>query len=399
MTSFSPAHLAQLRRDTPGAANRLHFNNAGAALMPRPVFDAIQEHLELEMAIGGYEAAAAMRQETKAFHDSVATLIGAQPHQIAFATNATDAFNKALSSIPFEKGDVLLTTRDDYVSNQIAFLELGRRFGVKIVWAEDRPEGGVDLDSMAELIKQHRPRLVAATHVPTNSGLVQPVATIGEICREHGALYLIDACQSAGQLPLDVKELQCDFLSATFRKFLRGPRGAGFLYVSDRALGMGLEPLFLDLHSARWTETDQYEARPDGRRFELWERPYALVLGSRAAADYAVDIGLSAIEQRVKTLAARLREKLQSINGLQVLDRGPELGAIVSMTAEGWKPRDFKAAFDRRRINTSLNSRAYARFDFETKGVEWSLRASPHYYNTEEEVDTFVEATREILSG
>jgi selenocysteine lyase/cysteine desulfurase len=399
MTTFSQAHLAQLRRDTPGAANRLHFNNAGAALMPRPVFDAIREHLELEMAIGGYEAAASMRRESRAFQDSVATLIGAQPHQIAYATNATDAFNKALSSIPFERGDVLLTTRNDYVSNQIAFLELGRRFGVKTVWAEDQPAGGVDLDHMAALIDKHRPRLVAVTHVPTNSGLVQPVAALGELCRRAGVLYLIDACQSAGQLPLDVAGLHCDFLSATFRKFLRGPRGAGFLFVSDRVLEMELEPLFLDLHSARWTADDRYEALADARRFELWERSPALLLGSRAAADYATNTRLPAIEQRVKALAARLREQLQGIDGIRVLDRGPELCGIVSLTAEGWTPRNFKKAFDRRHINTSLNSRNYARFDFEAKGAEWSLRASPHYYNTEEEVNTFVEATREIVGN
>jgi selenocysteine lyase/cysteine desulfurase len=398
MTDFSIEALQQWRADTPGAANRIHLNNAGAALMPRPVLDAMTEHLELEMSIGGYEAAAAMRRETEAFYESVAALIGAQPHQIAFTTSATDGYNKALSAIPFERGDVLLTTTDDYVSNQIAFLQLARRFGVRVIRAANRPEGGLDVKHLAKLLDQHRPRLVAVTHVPTNSGLVQPVAEIGALCRERRILYLVDACQSAGQLHLDVEALHCDFLSATFRKFLRGPRGAGFLYVSDRVLADGLEPLFLDLHSANWSAANDYEPRSDARRFELWERPHALVLGGRAAADYAVEVGARRIEARVRQLAAQLREALQHLDEVRVLDTGPDLCGIVTFHVPGRRPGRLKAALEQRRINTSLTTLESARLDFEAKGVDWALRASPHYYNSAEELNAFVEILQDLLA-
>lgn len=397
MSLFSPDHLTTLRADTPGVANRLHLNNAGAALMPRPVVDAMQEHLELEASIGGYEAAAAMRSEIADFFEAVARLIGARPTEIAYTGSATESYNRALSCIPWAAGDVLLTTTDDYVSNQIAFLQLHRRFGVQVLRAANRPEGGVDVQHMQELIDRHTPRLVAVTHVPTSSGLIQPVAEIGALCRARGVLYLIDACQSAGQLHLDVQRLGCDFLSATFRKFLRGPRGAGFLFVSERALDARLEPLFLDLHSAHWTDFDDYEALPDARRFELWERPYALVLGARAAVDYACELGSEAIESRVRTLGATLRAGLSQIAGIRVLDRGADLGAIVTLTAEGITPKALKAALDRRHINTSLTFRDAARFDFHDKNTEWALRASPHYYTTESEIETFLGELNDIL--
>ena len=246
--------LDRLRSDTPGCASRIHFNNAGAALMPRPVLDAMTEHLELEAEIGGYEAADARQDRVHDFYAATAELLGCSAHNVAFAPSATDAYARALSSIPFASGDVILTTQDDYISNQIAFLSLRKRFGVEVVHAPNRPEGGVDVHAMAKSMEERRPRLVAVTHVPTNSGLVQPVAEIGRHCRRLDLPYLVDACQSVGQYRVDAGEIGCDFLSATCRKFLRGPRGSGFLFVSDRALGAGDEPLFIDMRGGHWVE-------------------------------------------------------------------------------------------------------------------------------------------------
>src|SRR5436190_5991039 len=251
--------LERLRHDTPGCGGRIHFNNAGAALMPKPVIDAMTEYLALEAEIGGYEAADARVEQIDGFYAAVAELLGCDPRNVAFATSATDAYARALSSIPFERGDLILTTRDDYISNQIAFMSLRRRFGVEIVHAPDLDGGGLDPNAMAQMMRERRPRLVAATHIPTNSGLVQPVAQIGRQCRELELLYLVDACQSVGQYVLDVEQLGCDFLSATGRKFLRGPRGSGFLYISDRALAAGYVPLFLALHGARCIGFAQHE--------------------------------------------------------------------------------------------------------------------------------------------
>jgi len=302
-----------------------------------------------------------------------------------------------LSAIPFEAGDVILTTRNDFVSNQIAFLSLRKRFGVRIVHAPDAPEGGVDVAAMAALMRSVRPRLVTATHIPTNSGLVQPVAEIGRHCRELDLLYLVDACQSVGQYPVDVQEIGCDFLTSTCRKFLRGPRGTGFLYVSDRVLQAGYEPLFVDMHGARWTGPDEYRQVESAARFEEWEFPYAAVLGSAAAVRYAREVGVGAVSRRSPVLGADLRRRLDVIPGVRVLDRGPQLAAIVTFAIDGWQAEPFKQAMDAEGINSALSHREFAQFDFGDKKVDWCLRLSPHYYNTEDEVAQ-VAATVERLS-
>jgi selenocysteine lyase/cysteine desulfurase len=233
--------LQRLRSETPGCDERIHLNNAGSALMPEPVIRTLQDHITLESRIGGYEAAEVRHSAVQAAYQSVAALIGTKPENIAFMENATVSYTQALSSIPFQRDDVILTTRNDYVSNQIQFLSLQARLGIRVVRAPDQVEGGVDVEAMAGLIRRYHPKLVCVTHVPTNSGLVQDVVAIGSVCRDEGVLYLVDACQSIGQIPVDVREIQCDFLSASARKYLRGPRGAGFLYVSDPVLERGLE--------------------------------------------------------------------------------------------------------------------------------------------------------------
>ncbi|MDX1555590.1 MAG: aminotransferase class V-fold PLP-dependent enzyme [Xanthomonadales bacterium] len=382
-----PQDIEQLRQETPGCQERIHLNNAGAALMPQPVLDAVQQHLELESRIGGYEAERARSDAIEDCYVAVAELLGTSTHNIAFVENATVAYAGALSAIPFESGDVILTSEDDYISNQIMFLSLVRRLGINVVRAPVCEAGGVDPDDMIRLMDRRHPRLVALTHIPTNSGLVQPVEVIGRACRERDLLYLVDACQSVGQRIVDVEHIGCDFLSATSRKFLRGPRGAGFLFVSDRALDTGLEPLFPDMRGARWVEADVYQPVDSAQRFENWEFAWALVLGTGAAARYALDIGLDAIQQRASGLAAELRDILREA-GLRLLDRGQELGAIVTVEVPGVEPDELIKALDKARINANLSFREYAVMDFDRKGVDWALRLSPHYYNTREELET-----------
>jgi len=388
--------LDRLRADTPGCAERIHFNNAGAGLMPVQVLETMTEHLELEAEIGGYEAADARAAEIDDFYAATAELLGCAPGNIAFAPSATEAFARALSAIPFARGDLILTTKDDYISNQIAFLSLRKRFAIDIAHAPNLPEGGVDVDAMARLMRDRRPRLVAATHIPTNSGLVQPVAEIGRRCRELDLLYLVDACQSVGQYAVDVGELDCDFLSATCRKFLRGPRGSGFLYVSDRALAAGYEPLFIDMRGARWVAPEVYAPVETAARFEDWEFSYATVLGAAAATRYALAVGIDAIAERTPALGASLRDRLADVDGVRLLDRGDERCAIVTFTLAGQPSQALRDELRRRGINASVSLNEYAVYDFAEKAVDACVRLSPHYYNTEQEVDDVVAVVSEL---
>jgi selenocysteine lyase/cysteine desulfurase len=399
-----PRHLTdvdvrRLREETPGCSERVHFNNAGAGLLPSPVLEVMTDYLELEAAVGGYEAAAARREQIDDFHRAAGELLACRAENIAATSSATDSFARALSSIPFERGDVILTTRDDYVSNQIAFISLHKRFGVEVLLAPNRREGGVDVAELVRLMDQRTPRLVSVTHIPTNSGLVQPVVEIGRHCRERGLTYLVDACQSIGQYPLDVNELGCDFLTATSRKFLRGARGSGLLYVSDRALEAGYEPLFIDTRGAEWKSPGLYEPLASALRFEEWEQSYAAVVGTAAAIRYALAIGLDTIGVRSDAVASQLRAALGDIAGVRLLDRGDHLCAILTFLIEGLDSEDLHRQLSSRRINSSLSLRGFALLDFTDKDVDSCIRLSPHYYNTADEVEEVAAAISAIADG
>ncbi|HTE43842.1 MAG TPA: aminotransferase class V-fold PLP-dependent enzyme [Gemmatimonadaceae bacterium] len=392
--------LDRWRNDTPGTAHRNHMNNAGAALMPSPVISAITQHIELEANIGGYEAADAAAAEIDRGYDDLASLVGAKARNIAVVANATAGFIQAVSSFDFSPGDVIVTSRCDYTSNQIQYLALHNRLGVEIVHADDLPEGGVDPDAVRRAIERagrDRCKLVAVSWIPTNSGLVQDVAGVGAVCEALGVPYLVDACQAVGQIPIDVAGLRCDYLSATGRKFLRGPRGIGFMFASDRALARGDYPLFVDMRGARWSAPDQYELEPTARRYEDWEFPYALVLGQAAAARYALDVGIDVAQRRAWDLATRLRTGLEQIPRVHVLDRGATRCAIVTASADGVDARDLSQDLAAQNINSVATLREFGQFDFVAKGVESAIRLSPHYYNSEAEVDAAVRAVSSFV--
>jgi selenocysteine lyase/cysteine desulfurase len=394
-----PAELARWRSDTPAVeGGRIHLNNASASLMPSPVLAAVQDHLNLEARMGGYEAADAAAPDLARTYEWIAALIGAAPDQIALVENATAAFAQALSAFDFAPGDVVLTTRNDYISNQLMYLSLARRHGVRVERAADLPGGGVDPDSMRALLASLRPKLVAVTWVPTNSGLVQPVSEIGLLCADQGVPYLVDACQAVGQLPVDVLSLHCDFLSATGRKFLRGPRGTGFLYVSQRMLDQDRFPLLIDMRGARWLADDLFELDPTARRFENWESACALLLGLGQAARYAREIGASNIRDRVGRLAAYTRERLCTLPGARVLDRGAELCGIVTAEFAGHDARNIVQCLRDEAINTGTSLREVAILDMDDKRASSALRVSPHYYNTQREIDILVSALEQFAT-
>jgi selenocysteine lyase/cysteine desulfurase len=390
--------VKQWRDDTPGCANQIHFNNAGAGLMPRSVLQTMVGHLNREANFGAYESADDAEAVATDAYAHVAKLLGAKPRNIAVVENSTVAFFQALSAFDFKRGDVIVTTRNDYISNQLAYLSLARRYGVEVRRAADLASGGADPQSVKELLRDAHVRLVAVTWVPTNSGLMQPVAAIGEIAEAAGIPYLVDGCQAVGQIPVDVAKLRCDFFSGTARKFLRGPRGIGFLYVSDRSLKRGDFPLYIDMRGADWVSADDFAPAPDARRFENWEFAYSLVLGLGEAARYALEVGVEHGGRRARDLAAMLRGKLSGLSGIRVLDRGIELAAIVTVEVPGWDATDLSKLLRTKGVNTSASLRAYAVIDMDEKRAASALRLSPHYYNSEEEIDRAVETLRALTT-
>lgn len=384
--------IARLRADTPACEQLIHFNSAGASLMPAPVYRATLQHLQLEQDVGGYEAEADAEPVLEDFYDAFATLLNCERSEIAYVENATRAWDMAFYSLPLQEGDRILTAEAEYVSNFLGFLHQAQRRGLQIDVVPSDASGQLDLDAMERMITP-RTRLIAITHIPTQGGLVNPAEEVGAIARRHGITYLLDACQSVGQMPLDVQRIGCQLLSGTGRKFLRGPRGTGFLYVSKEILDR-LDPPFIDLHAATWTGARSFEIRPDARRFENWESFVAGRVGLRAAVRYALDLGLDRIQERITALAERLRGALAGMPDVQVHDLGRNRSGIVTFTREGEPPRAMQARLRAAGINVSVSSKSSAQLDFGRRGLSQVVRASVHYFNTEEEIDRFCETLR-----
>ncbi len=382
--------VAAARADTPGCERRIHFNNAGAALMPEPVYRAVCEHLDLEYRIGGYEAEASALPGLDALYTECAALLNCAPDEVAYVENATRAWDMAFYAVPLSAGDRVLTHDSEYASNYLALLQQSRRRGFVIDLVPSDASGQVDVTALEAMIRPGT-RLIVLTHVPTQGGLVNPAEAVGNVARRHGILYLLDACQSAGQIDLDVARLGCDMLSATGRKFLRGPRGTGFLYVAGHTAAR-LEPPFVDMRAASWVAPDRYELAAGARRFETWESNVAGRLGLMQAIRYARGIGLPAIEERVGCLAEKLRRALAGVPGVELLDLGERRSGIVSFRLRDENPAATQSRLALARINVSVSDRRSAQLDFTARQIDASVRASLHYYNTEDEIDRFVDA-------
>ncbi|MDQ5936197.1 MAG: cysteine desulfurase / selenocysteine lyase [Cyanobacteriota bacterium erpe_2018_sw_21hr_WHONDRS-SW48-000092_B_bin.40] len=391
---ISKINVEQARLDTPATKERLHFNNAGAALMPESVLATVINHLQLEAKIGGYEAANQEATRLEKVYRSIAQLINCQPDEIAVVENATRAWDMAFYSMPLKVGDRILTACNEYASNYIAFLQMAKLRGVEIDVVENDQYGQIDLTRLKEKIDD-KVKLIAITHVPTNGGLINPAAAVGKLAKEHKIPYLLDACQSVGQLVIDVEEIGCDLLSATGRKYLRGPRGTGFLYVRKSILEK-LEPPFLDLHAAEWSSLNQYEMRPDARRFENWECNVAAKLGLGQAVDYALNLGLSNIEHQVTALAKQLRMALAALPSVSVQDLGENKCGIVTFTVAGHSALEVKTYLASKAINVAASTLSGTRIDMENRGLADLVRASVHYYNTEEEIAKFCAAVQSV---
>lgn len=388
--------IDRIRADTPASSRRAYLHNAGSALMPVQVVHAMKRHIDLEAEIGGYAAAAREAARLDGVYRSVARLLNASPDEIALVENATVAWQMAFYAyaLSFQPGDRILTAQAEYAANYVAYLQVARRTGATIGVVPNDASGQLDVAALERMIDA-RTKLIAVTWVPTNGGLVNPAAAVGRIARAHDIAYLLDACQAVGQMPVDVEALGCDMLSATGRKFLRGPRGTGFLYVR-RSMLQRLEPPMIDHFAAPWVSRDAYQLRDDARRFETWENNYAARLGLGVAIDYALDLGLEAIQARCRALADRLRTGLATVAGVQLRDLGPAPCAIVSFTIEGVEARDVVASAERAGITIGASNPSSTRLDAEARSLPVLVRASPHYYNTEAEIDRLIEHCRTL---
>lgn len=388
--------VARLRADTPGCEHVLHFNNAGAGLMPQPVLDTLHGHLVRESLIGGYEAHHAADADYKDTYQAIADLIGARPEEIALEENATRAWDQVFYGMAFQPGDRVITTNSVYASDYLAMLQQQRRLGIEIDVIGSDTYGQVATQALEAAITE-RTRLICLTHVPTNGGLVNPAEEVGQIAQRHGIPYLLDACQSVGQVEVNVERIGCDFLSATGRKYLRGPRGTGFLYVRTASLDL-IDPPFLDLHAAEWTGRNTYRLADGAARFENWEGYVAGKLALGSAIRYLLELGPDLVFERIARNAALLRQSLGNLSGMTVHDVGLRKGGIVTFSHATKDARRIKIGLDQRGMNVNLSVPQWARLDAEDRNLPVMIRASVHAYNSDEEISRFTEAIAELTT-
>ena len=394
---FNASEITAIRAATPGCSDELiHLNHAGSSLPAQLVLDAQLGHLQREAVIGGYEAAAEAAQRTRATHASIARLIGADPSEIARFGSAAEAWMAAFWSIPMAAGQRIIVHDHEYGANAIAFIHAAKNRGVTIDRVPSDEYGQVSVDALAERLQRADDvALVSLTHVPTNGGLVNPAAAIGQLTRAADVPFLIDACQSIGQLDIDVDEIGCDFLSATGRKYLRGPRGTGLLYARTSILDR-VTPSQPDHHGADWSSTNDYTFAAGAQRFEYWEFSHAGWLGLGAAVDVALELGLDRIEMTVAERANQLRTMLTDL-GLTVYDEGLQRCGIVTTASPNIASADLRAALSRRSINASTTSVGSSRYDVERRNLPDMLRLSVHCTTTVDEIERTVAVLTSIL--
>ncbi|MDO7895969.1 aminotransferase class V-fold PLP-dependent enzyme [Pseudomonas citrulli] len=392
--------IERLRADTPGVGHVIHFNNAGAALMPRPVIEAVTDHLHREARFGGYEAAGQQAQALEDVYTAIGRLINAQPAEIAVIENATRAWDMAFYSLPLRPGDVVLTSTTEYAGNYIPYLQLQRQRGIELRIIPNDEHGQVCLAALKTLLDDERVALVSLPVIATNGGPVQPIEQIGALTRAAGKLFLLDACQGVGQMPLDVQKIGCHMLAATSRKYLRGPRGMGFLYV-EQSLCQTLEPAFLDLHAASLLTAQTFAIRDDARRFENWECNVAAKLGLGAAVAYALTQGIEPMWLRIQGLASHLREQLAAVLGVTVQDRGALRSGIVTFTHRTTSATQLQQwlAGQARPINVSTSRVGSTLLDMQQRDLPEISRASLHAYNTHAEIEALVQALHRLPGG
>ncbi|MBU2898080.1 aminotransferase class V-fold PLP-dependent enzyme [Vibrio hepatarius] len=390
----TPFDIRRARSETLAADSIIHFNNAGSSLMPTPVSESLHQYLNDEEKYGGYETAELYTEKLNNFYHNAAKLLNCSANEIAFVDSATRAWDLAFYSFKFQRGDKILTSMAEYGSNVIAYIQQAKRYGVNVVFIPNDCHGQVDTQMLSSLIDE-QVKLISITHIPTGGGLVNPVNEIGRIAKAANIPYLLDSCQALGQIPVDVEKIGCDILSGTGRKYLRGPRGTGLLYVRSTLLEK-LEPPMLDQHAATLMSPTEFQIRSDAKRFENWEQFCAGKIALGEAIKYSLDWGLPDIQARIYTLANTLRERLKSIKEIAVTDQGIEQCGIVTFYSNTLSASAIQKAMRIRGINVSISKGAGSLISFSDRGLEEVVRASLHYYNTIEEIDTFIQVIREL---
>lgn len=390
--------VKKVSADTPGCSGSgIFLDSAGSSLPPRQVVDTVIGHLRREAEVGGYRAAQERSEDLESGYSVFSQILGCAPEEIAFTDSATRSWLSVFHSIPLSAGDRVLITEIEYAGNAIPILRRAESVGASVEVIPSDPSGEVSLKALRELLDE-RVKLVSLVHAPTNGGLLTSVREAAAAAREAGAYVLLDACQTIGQVPCRVADLGVDFITGTGRKWVRGPRGTGFLYARRETLDK-LTRDNVDLRGGSWTASDRTVVRDDAKLFELWETSVADRLGLIAAGRYMLDLGIENINASVQSISGRLRDGLKKIEGVEVNDLGEQHSGIVSFSVEGVPSDTVVQLLREKDVTVTLSRRPSTLIDMSRRGLRKIVRASPHYFVSPEQVDTTLGFVKDVYGS
>jgi len=377
----------RIRKDFLQLGEVVYLDSAATSLTPEPVLAAVQDyyrHFRANVGRGVYRWAQLADQRYRLAHSKVAEFIAAGQGTVVFVRNTTESVNLVARGLNWKRGDRVVTTLLEHHSNLLPWMDLRGR-GVELEVLRPDRDGRIDISEFERAIDD-RVRMVATTHISNVLGTELPVREISDLCRDHGALFLLDAAQSAPHLPLHVEDLGCDFLCFSGHKML-GPTGTGVLWIRDDS---AVSPLLAGGGMVEKVSELGYIKKKGYEGFEAGTPDVGGGIGLGAAVDYLQKVGLSEVHNHEMRLTGRLLEGLQDIDGLQIY--GPldlkGRGGVVSFCLRGLLPHEVAAMLDQA-ANIAVRSGHHCCMPLmKHLGLEnGTVRASIYLYNTEEEID------------
>ena len=360
----------------------VYLNTAAAGLQSPQVLEKIQAHLQLESECGGYVAAEKVQSDLASCRENLAQLLNCTASEIALTDSASRAWHRILNCFDFQRDDIVLVSPTIWGGNYFTLLQLEKRFGIQVQCMPTEADGNLDLDRLKQQIQQKvrqqpksRVRFMELTLAPSGWDAWQATGDIAQLARAHSIPLVVDASQAFGQRELDVNDLGCDFLFASGRKWLAGPRGTGVLYARQSSTSH-LCPLGLDQHTG-FLKDDELHWLPDARRFELSESSVALRLGLGEAAKQTLSRQQAGESVLLKKLAADYRQLISEIPGFELPDLSGEPGAIVTFRHAVQSPVAVRDFLRQHHIEVGIHPRTYMPLHAPTQRLGDCLRVSP----------------------
>jgi cysteine desulfurase/selenocysteine lyase len=390
---------ADVRADIPLLEEFIYMDSASTTPTPRPVVEAMCDYFyyyNSNTGRGAYNLAVKATQEFNRARIKTAGFIKANPEDIIFTKNTTEAINLVAHGLEFNKGDNIVVSNMEHHSNLVPWLNLKKR-GVEVKIVKADQNGVIDPLDIEKVVDSNT-RLLTITHVSNSIGSVQPVEELGKIAEENEVLYLIDAAQSAGHMKLDVKNLMADFIAFPGHKGFLGPVGTGFLYCNNK-LQYELEPINLGGGTVEEVSDDDFKLTESPDRFEGGTQNISGVIGLGASMDYLKRIGMDNVEKHCLKLTQILYQEIQNIEKAKVYGSPENIYGIVSFNIDGINSHDLAKILDEVKSICVRSGHHCALPSIKHMGayeLGGTVRASLHYYNTKEEIQILVETLKEV---